>query len=78
MGRSGVELDRLEPQLLRELGVVGLDFAYEPLGVLAADEELDGLLRLGAYDGEDEHSDCEVCGRRITVDRSSDRRPRYT
>ena len=37
-----------------ELLVVGLKLVEEPLGVLAAAEELDGLLRLGAHDGEDE------------------------
>ena len=37
------------------LGVVFPDLVEEPLGVLAADDELDGLLRLGAHDGVDEH-----------------------
>jgi hypothetical protein len=31
-----VEVDRLEPQRLRELGVVALDLLEEPLGVPAA------------------------------------------
>ena len=38
----GVELDRLEPQRLHELGVVAPNVLHERLGVLAADEELDG------------------------------------
>jgi hypothetical protein len=34
---------------------VGTDVLKEALGVLAADEELDGVLRLGAHDSEDTH-----------------------
>jgi hypothetical protein len=50
--------------LHRELGVVPLHVLEERLGVLAADEELDGVFRLGAHDGVDVRASTSLAGGR--------------